>query len=154
VPGGTNGAAPTYENMVDLESALANVNAAVGNMAYLTNSKVRGKLRTTEEFASTNGRPVWTSAGGMDGSVLGYQAVVTNSVPSNLTKGTASGICSAIIFGNWSDLLIGLWGGLDLMVDPYALATSGGRRVIALQDLDIAVRHPESFAAMLDALTT
>lgn len=154
VAGGTNGAAPTYAHMVALESALANVNAAVGNMAYLTNSKVRGKLRTTEEFPTTNGRPVWTSAGGMDGSVLGYRAVVTNSVPSNLTKGTASGVCSAIIIGNWSDLMIGLWGGLDLMVDPYALATSGGRRIIALQDLDIAVRHPESFAAMLDALTT
>lgn len=154
VAGGTHGAAPTYAHMVDLESAVANANAATGRLAYLTNTKVRGKLRKTEEFATTNGRPVWTSAGGVDGNVLGYPAVVTNSVPSTLTKGNASGVASAIIFGNWADLLLGMWGGLDLMVDPYALATSGGRRLIALQDIDIAVRHPESFAAMVDALTT
>jgi HK97 family phage major capsid protein/HK97 family phage prohead protease len=153
VAGGTNGGAPTYDHMVDLESAVANANAAAGQLAYLTNTKVRGKLRKTEEFATTNGRPVWTSASGVDGVVLGYPAVVTNSVPSDLTKGSGTAL-SAIVFGNWADLLLGMWGGLDLMVDPYALATSGGRRLIALQDLDVAVRHPESFAAMKDAITT
>jgi hypothetical protein len=54
--------------------------------------------------------------------------------------------------GNWSDLLIGMWGGLDLVADPYTLATSGGRRIVALQDVDVAVRRVASFAAVLDAL--
>lgn len=156
VAGGTNGAAPTYANMVALETALGNANADFGSLAYLTNSKVRGKLRTTEEFATTNGKPVWTSMPGQRGvgEVLGYEALVTNSVPSTLTKGTSSGVCSAILFGNWADLLLGMWGGLDVMLDPYTGATSGTKRVIALQDLDVAVRHVESFAAMKDALTT
>lgn len=48
VAGGTNGAAPTYEHLVDLESAVSNANADVGNLAYLTNTKVRGKLRKTQ----------------------------------------------------------------------------------------------------------
>jgi len=74
-------------------------------------------------------------------------------VPSNLTKGTASGICSAIIFGNFADLIIGMWGGLDLMVDPYSNSTSGTVRVVALQDVDVAVRNAVSFSAMKDALT-
>jgi hypothetical protein len=86
--------------------------------------------------------------------VNGYNAVVTNQVSSALTKGSSSGVCSAIFFGNWADLLIGMWGGLDLLVDPYTASTTGTVRVTALQDIDIAVRHPESFAAMLDALTT
>lgn len=155
VAGGTNGLAPTYAHMVALETALGNANADFGSLAYLTNSKVRGKLRTTEEFATTNGKPVWTSMPGQRGvgEVLGYEALVTNSVPSTLTKGTSSGVCSAIIFGNWVDLLLGMWGGLDVMLDPYTGATSGTKRVIALQDLDVAVRHVESFAAMKDALT-
>ncbi len=156
VAGGTNGLAPTYAHMVALETALGNANADFGSLAYLTNSKVRGKLRTTEEFATTNGKPVWTSMPGQRGvgEVLGYEALVTNSVPSTLTKGTSSGVCSAILFGNWADLLLGMWGGLDVMLDPYTGATSGTKRVIALQDLDVAVRHVESFAAMKDALTT
>lgn len=98
---------------------------------------------------------MWTSGPERGiGEVLGYSAVTSNAVPSALTKGTASGICSAIAFGNWADLMIGMWGGLDVMLDPYAGATSGTKRVIALQDVDVAFRHVTSFSAMLDALTT
>lgn len=155
VPGGDNGAAPTYDHMVDLETAVSVANADIGNLAYLTNAKVRGKLRKTQEFSSTNGKPVWTKGRERGiGDVLGYDAIVTNSMPSNLTKGTANGVCSAIAFGNWSDMVIAMWGGLDIMLDPYALATSGGKRVIALQDVDVNVRHAGSFAVMKDALTS
>lgn len=155
VAGGTNGLAPTYDHMVDLESAVANANADVGNLAYLTNTKVRGKLRKTQEFASTNGKAVWTSMPGQRGvgDVLGYEAMVTNSVPSTLDKGTSTGVCSAIIFGNWADFVIGMWGGLDILLDPYTGATAGTRRVVAMQDVDFNARHAASFAAMKDALT-
>lgn len=152
---GTNGAVPTYGMYVDLETAVAAANADVGNLAYLTNAKVRGKSRKTEEFATTNGRPVWTNGSERGiGSVLGYDAYVTNAVPSDLTKGSASGICSAAIFGNWSDLIIGMWGGLDVMLDPYTGSISGTKRVVALQDVDMAVRRLASFAAVKDILTT
>ena len=155
VAGGTNGLAPTYDHMVDLETAVSVANADVGNLAYLTNSKVRGKLRKTQEFSSTNGKPVWTSGRERGvGEVLGYDAFVTNSVPSTLTKGTSSGVCSAIAYGNWSDMILGMWGGLDVMLDPYSGATAGTKRVVALQDLDVALRRVASFAAMKDALTT
>jgi len=154
VPGGTNGLAPTYDHMVDLETAVAVANADVGNMAYLTNAKVRGKLRKTQEFASTNGKPVWTSGRERGiGEVLGYDAFVTNSMPSNLVKGTSGAVCSAIAYGNWPDAVLAFWGGLDIMLDPYANATSGGKRVIALQDVDFNVRNVGSFAVMKDALT-
>lgn len=150
VAGGTNGAAPTYEHIVNLETAVSVDNAAIGNLGYLTNTKVRGQLKKTEMFDGTNGRPVWENG---DSPLNGYRAGVSNQVPANLTKGTADAICSAIIFGNWGDLMLGMWGGLDLMVDPYTHSTSGTVRIVALQDVDYAVRHPESFAAMLDALT-
>lgn len=149
VAGGTNGLAPTWSHIVALETACAVANAPTNAMGYLTNAKVRGKLKTTEQFASTNGRPVW------EGSELnGYRAEVSNQVPSTLTKGTSSGVCSAILFGNWSDLIVAMWGGLDIMLDPYTGSTAGTKRVVALQDVDVSVRYPVSFAAMLDALTT
>lgn len=150
VAGGTNGLAPTWAHMVALETAIATANADVGTLAYLTNAKVRGKLKGTEKFSAGTGAPVWA-----DGNtpLNGYRAAVTNAVPSNLTKGTSSGVCSAIIFGNFADLMIGMWGGLDLTVDPYSGSTAGTVRVVALQDVDVAVRNAESFAAMKDALT-
>ena len=150
VAGGTNGAAPTYANIVGLETEVAQDNADVGSLSYLTNTKVRGKLKQTYTNSTYGEIPVF----GADGTMNGYNVAVTNQVPSNLTKGTASSVCSAIIFGNFADLIVGMWGSLDLMVDPYTASTSGTVRVVALQDLDIAVRHPESFAAMKDALTT
>lgn len=150
VIGGTNGLAPTWAHIVGLETNVAVGNADMGTLGYLTNTKVRGKLKTTEKFASTSGMPVYA-----DGSepLNGYRAGITNAVPSNLTKGTSSGVASAIIFGNFADLVIGMWGSLDIMVDPYTGSTAGTVRVVALQDVDVAVRNVESFATMVDALT-
>lgn len=155
VVGGTNGAAPTWAHMVELESDVAVANADIGALGYLTNAKVRGKLKTTEKASST-AQFVWPdtmSDPGM-GMVNGYRAAVSNQVPSNLTKGTASGVCSAILFGNWADLLIGEWGILDVTVENVTLADIGGMTVRAFLDMDVAVRHAASFAAMQDALTT
>ena len=154
VVGGTNGAAMTYSDIVDLETAVAASNADVGNLAYLTNTRVRGALKTTEK-ASGTAQFVWSD--GQEpglGMVNGYRAAVTNQVPSNLSKGTSANNCSAVIFGNWGDLLIGEWGVLDLQVDPYSSGDDGGTIVRAFQDVDVAVRHAESFAAMTDILTT
>ena len=148
--GGANGLAPTWQNIIDLETAVATANADVGNMGYLVNAKTRGRLKSTQKFSGTNGQPVWDAG---NAPVNGYQAAVTNAVPSNLTKGTSSGVASAIIFGNFADLIIGMWGTTDLMRDPYANSTSGGVRIIALQDVDVQVRNVESFATMVDALT-
>lgn len=148
IAGGTNGLAPTWAHIVGLETEVSQDNADIGSLGYLSNTKVRGKLKTTSKVSGQNGF-IWE-----DGMLNGYQAAVTNAVPSNLTKGTSSGVCSAIIFGNFADLMMGLWGGLELQVDPYSSGDSGTVVVRAFQDADIAVRHAESFAAMKDALTT
>jgi HK97 family phage major capsid protein len=147
VVGGTNGAAPDWADIVDLESAVAVDNADVGTLGYLTNSAVRGKLLQTEKASST-GQFIWTD----NNTLRGYKAAVSNQVPSTLTKGSSS-VCSAIIFGNWNDLLIGTWGGIDINIDTSTGSASGTVRVVALQDVDVAVRHAESFAAMQDATT-
>jgi HK97 family phage major capsid protein/HK97 family phage prohead protease len=148
VAGGTDGAAPTWAHMVELETDVSVANADVGTLSYLTNAKVRGKLKGTSKVSGQNGF-VWE---GGDTPLNGYRAAVTNAVPSNLTKGSGSNL-SAVIYGNFADLLIGMWGTLDLMVDPYSLSTSGTVRVVALQDVDVAIRHAESFATMVDAIT-
>ncbi len=79
--------------------------------------------------------------------------MATQQVPSNLTKGTSAGICSALLFGNFNDVIIGMWGGLDIKVDDITLGDQGGLVLRVFQDIDIAIRRAESFAAMLDVLT-
>lgn len=119
--------------VVDLETAVAVDNADVGRLAYMTNATVRGTLKKTDIGTDTMGR-VWNTMAG-NTPVNGYPAWVTNQVTG-----------TNIFFGNWADLIIGFWSGLDIMVDPYTHSTSGTVRVVALQDCDVAVRHPESFA--------
>lgn len=155
VVGGTNGAAPTWANIIGLETEVAQDNADIGSLGYLTNAKVRGKLKQTFTNATYGEIPLWTGGGGADGMGMlnGYRAGVSNQVSSTLTKGSASGVCSAIFFGNWADLILAYWGGLDIVVDPYSLATTNLTRVTVNTYADVAVRHAQSFAAMLDALT-
>jgi HK97 family phage major capsid protein len=149
VVGGPNGAAPTWANVIALETAIASANADVGTLGYLTNAKVRGKLKSTEKFSTTNGQPIFEAG---NTPLNGYQTAITNAVPSNITKGTGTNL-SAMLFGNWADLMIGMWGSLDLMVDPYTGSTAGTVRVVALQDVDVAVRNLESFASFVDIVT-
>lgn len=146
--GGTDGAAPDWADIVALETAVSVANADVGTLGYLTNAKVRGKLKTTSKVSGQNGF-IWD---GGDTPLNGYNAFITNAVPSNLTKGSGTDL-SAIIFGNFADLVIGLWGATDILVDPYTGGAAGTVRVRVLQDTDVAVRNTESFASMEDAVT-
>lgn len=145
-----NGAAPVWADVVNLETEVAVDNADLGALYYITNAKVRGKMKQTAKVASTDSMMLWENN---NTPINGYPALVTNQVSSALSKGSADDL-SAMFFGNWADLFVGMWGTLDLLVDPYTGGTSGTVRVIALQDVDIAVRHPQSFAACLDMATS
>lgn len=150
VLGGTDGAAPDWADIVGLETEVAVDNADIGRLSYITNAKVRGKLKQTFRNGTYGEIPIW-SGGNLP--LNDYPAHVTNQVSSTLTKGSSSSVCSAIFYGNWADMVLGMWGELDILVDPYTGSTTGTVRVVAMQDVDVAVRRAQSFAAMLDALT-
>jgi HK97 family phage major capsid protein/HK97 family phage prohead protease len=128
-------AAPTFEEVVALESDVATANALLGSPVYLMNAAMRGGLKTTKKDAGS-GMFI------MEGTeVNGYRGVLSNQVAAG-----------DLWFGNFADLIIGYFSGLDIMVDPYSNSTSGTVRVVAMQDVDIAVRHPESFSRGADTL--
>ena len=161
---GTNGAAPTLEKIVDLEAAVMNVNGAVnpGNVAYLTNYKVLAALKKIRAGGSTTGDGPFLfntdgaalGRGPTPGTLNGYPLAPTNQVPSNLTKGSSSGICSALLMGDFSQAIVGFWGnGLEITVgedaDDFSKALTSVRGIVTY---DVAVRDPKSFAAILDIL--
>ena len=146
VAGGTNGAVPTWANLVGLETAINNANGPMGRRAYLTTPGLNGLLKTVKKDA---GSGIFVNE---NGNVNGYPMLFTSNVPSTLDKGTSTGVCHAILFGNWEELYLLQWGGIDLVVNPYSLDTTSQVRVTINSWWDIAVRHKESFAAMKDAL--
>jgi len=140
---GTNGGAPTWGMVVNLVREVEIDNALTGAAAFLTNGQVKAKLSTTGKQAS-----------GVEGNFIlgpdmanlyGFPIYVSQQVPANLSKAGGSNL-SAMIFGVWSDLLIGQWSGIDLLVDQYTGSNAGTVRVVAFHDCDFAVRHPESFS--------
>jgi HK97 family phage major capsid protein len=125
----TTASTPTFAKFVDLESEVSTDNALMGNLAYVTSAAFAG---TCKQTVKVSGYPQYIME---NGEINGYRVGVTNQMPA-----------SAALFGNFNDLIIGMWGMLDLNVDTATLSKSGSVRIVGLQDVDVAVRHPESFA--------
>lgn len=148
VVGGETGAAPTYAHITELESKVELGNAMMDSLFYLTNPKVKNKLKNTK-IDSGSGLMVWPTN---DNMLNGYPAMTSNLVSSTLTKSTSVGVCSAIFFGNWSNMALYNWGGLDLVVDGITRADYNEVKIVVNSFWDMAVKQPAAFAAMLDAL--
>jgi len=122
-------AAPTWAEIVSMESAISGDNALFGNLHYICRPSEYGTMKVTTKD-SGSGQFIVSP----DGMVNGYDVIRSNSVTSG-----------DFYFGNFADLLVGLFGGLDITVDPYSLSSTGSVRIVALQNVDTAVRHAESF---------
>ena len=90
---------------------------------------------------------------GLADQIDGKPVYSTTNVPSNLTKGSSSGICSAMIYGDWKNLVVGQFGGVELVVDPFSQAIGNKTRVVVNQHVGIAVEQPAAFGAIVDLLT-
>lgn len=143
---GENGAALDWADIVALETKASEVNCDTNSMALVTTPGVRGFLKTTPKFAGT-ATPIWEGS-----EVNGYRAFATNQIRKDFTKGTGTALHGGV-FGDFSNVVMGNWGVLDLSVDTTTLGTSGGVRIITLQDVDMALRLAQAFALFKDAQT-
>ena len=129
-------AVPTWAEVVAMEGAIETDNALMGSLGYVTTPADKSSLKTKAKDAGS-GLFVWNG-----NDMNGYNAMASSQVTSG-----------DVFFGNWSDLIIGTWGnGLDLTLDPYTGSASGTLRVVALQDVDVAVRHAVSFCYSNDTV--
>lgn len=128
----------TFAELVSMETEVAKDNADIGAMRYLMNASARGALKTTAKSASA------VAAGFVyeNDEVNGYPVVLSNQLQLD-----------DIVFGAFNQMILGMWSGLDLTLDPYAGATSGTVRIIALQDVDFAVKQAGAFCYGTGALS-
>jgi HK97 family phage major capsid protein/HK97 family phage prohead protease len=128
----------TFAELIDMETEVAKDNADAGSLFYLMNAAARGALKSTAKSVSA------VAAGFVyeNNEVNGYPAVVSNQLAFD-----------DIVFGAFDQMIMGMWSGLDLTLDPYAGATSGTVRIIALQDIDFAIKQPGAFCYGTGALS-
>jgi len=129
-------AMPTWDEVIQMESDIAAANADVNRMAYVQNAKMRGHFKSTQKFTGTNGAPIWES----DNTVNGYRGEVTNQIANG-----------DVFHGDFSNVLVGMWGGLDITADPFTHSRRGRLRVVTMQDADFVLRHPAGLCYGTDA---
>lgn len=128
--GAVDGSSLNWEKVVEFETDVAASNADIGSMFYLTNATIVGILKTREKASNT------AKFLAENGEVNGYPLAKSNQVPA-----------ANMIFGVFSQLIIGMWGGLDILIDKFTSAADGGVYIRAFQDVDVAVRHAAAFSA-------
>lgn len=120
---------PTFAELVAMETKISQGNADVLSMAYVANAGFRGHAKTTLKFEGVGGT-IWEPGN----TVNGYRTEITNQINAG-----------DVFMGNFADLVVLMWGGLELNVDPYSNSKSGRLRIITFQDIDLVVRRTESF---------
>lgn len=143
---GANGKKPTWNDIVALTGLVDTKNAPNATRAFLTNPTMVAYFQSAPK---ETGHPVYIL--GDSGTMNGYGYASTSLVPNNLTKGTAANKCSAIAFGAWEEMLIALFTGLDLFIDPFS--SQPHVNVTVAQDYDVNLAHAEAFAIIVDALS-
>jgi HK97 family phage major capsid protein len=157
--GTTNaGAAPSLANILALVSLVESANANLTNGKFLINPKTVAKLKQTDIGTDTGAKILAYNQyfGGVQNVIDGYATFSTTNVPSNLVKGTSAAVNSAIIFGDFSQVVTAQFGGLELSIDEIsaAMRRSGKYALTANMYVDSAVKQPAALGAILDATTT
>ena len=112
---------------------MAASNALAANCAYVTTPSVASLLGQRVKFAST-ASPIW-EGNVLDGKVDGFRAMSTNQVTA-----------ASMVFGDFSQVIIGEWGMLELALNPYANFTAAISGIRAIQTVDVGVRYAGAFS--------
>lgn len=147
---GADGRTIDWSHVTALMAQVEDAGAPMQSLAFLSNPRVKAKLLSTPKFAGGDSAILTTSGSTL--SIAGHTAAFTSLVPSNFTLGSGTDL-SALIFGAWSELLIGQWGGIDVIVDDKTESDRGNVRITAHSEWDIALRNAQSFAAISDIAT-
>ena len=145
ISAGTDVAALTWADITDLVKLVEEDNGVVNaaTLGFLTNPKVKAKMANTVKVATTDSvmllNDPWNA-------IYGYKAEFTNNVPSDLDPGDGGSDASAMIFGDFSQLMVGLFGAPSIIVDPYSGSKSGDVQISVMQEVDVALRNAISFA--------
>ena len=118
-------AAVTYADFVNMEAALGEKNVR-GDIKFIVSPSAKAVLKSTAKNQNSFI---------MEGNeVNGYPVLCTSAVAG---KG--------IVYGNFADLVIGQWGGIDLTVDPYTQAANGKVRLVINAYFDAKPRRADAF---------
>jgi len=130
--------ASVFEEFLLLEQKIADEGGLEGNLAYVASPALLSELRKSAQVAAVNA--------GMQGNLVnGYPTYFTSGC-SKTAQASGVSATAAAYFGDFSKMYMGLFGGLDIMVDPYSVAVNGQTRLVLNQYMDWGFANPDGFA--------
>lgn len=137
---GTNGGTPTnYDDLLDVLYNVELNNASPTAMIWNPRT-----ARTYRKLKDTTNQPLEAPA-----PLDTLPKLDTNSVPITQTQGTAAGICSTVLMGDFTQAIIGLRESLRIQFLTEKFADVGQFAFVAHLRADFAFEHPASFAALI-----
>lgn len=119
-------------------AAIGGDNALLGPLTFVTDLGAASNLMA-DLLDAGSGRFIWEAAQIQRPNMLeGRIGAIRALASSQITSGD-------FFLGSFDQVLIGQWGGLDVILDPYTNSTRGRVRIVALQSIDIALRHGQAF---------
>lgn len=152
---GTNGGAPSLTYIQNMRKTLLNGNVDASKIFWLINPNTEALLMATPVDSGSGAMliPYGSYFNGATGFINNIPYLVTSNLPNNLTKGTSSTNCSAVIAGDFSNLKVCQWGGLDIVIDPYTAAAEGQTRIICNTYWDTTIKRSGTIVKTLDLIT-
>ena len=131
-PSVSSAGTPTYAEILNFPGSIMADNAEADGQKWIMTAEVWAKLAATDK-ASGAAQFVLDP---VSKTCIGFPYLVTEDVPAN-----------SLWFGNWATVNVGVWGnGIDINVDDKTLSSSGGLRIVGLQDVDVMVRQGYALA--------
>lgn len=131
--GSVTGTSLDYADILEFQTDVAGGNALAENCAYVTTPAVAALLAGRQRFASTD-TPLW-EGNLLDGRMSGFRAVSTLQVTA-----------ASMIFGDFSQVIIGDWGMLEIAMNPYANFQAAITGIRAIQTVDVGIRYAAAFS--------
>ena len=131
-----------YDSLLEVEETISNEDALMGRLAWIVSPRIRRLARSKAELGAGTAQPMWRM-----GRMLDYEAYVTTQLIQYAADGSISDQTTGF-FANWEEMMCGMWGGIDVLVNPYSKDKEGIVRITTGQMCDVAARHDESFCKL------
>lgn len=128
------GGVPTRQTFLDMWAAIAADEALFNEL---------GIAMPADYYALLMGAYVDAGSGRFvleNGQINGIPVIYSNNMPAN-----------NLLLGDFSKFVLGVWGGVDLVINPYTRAKESILEVVVNQFFDMGCLYPQAFCKITDA---